>query len=134
MPVKVRFLVALVLLAAASVSAQSADRMRVTVPFAFVAAGNNCPAGEYTVNINRMTGLVTLFSPQHSAALITPTDLRPADWDRAYLRFYQYGERLVLREVVLGGTAQKVVPSKLETEFAKAKTAEQKMVAATISK
>ena len=134
MPAKITFLVALLLLAAAAAPAQTASWMRVTVPFSFVAAGNNCPAGDYTVNIDRSTGLVTLDSQAKSAALITSTDPRPADHDRAYVRFRHFGQRWVLQEIVARGTAQQLNPSKLETEYAKAKPAEEKIVAATVNK
>ena len=134
MQAKITFVIALLLLAAAAASAQTASWMRVTVPFPFVAASTNCPAGDYTVKINRSTGLVTFDSPAKSAALLTSIDPRPADRDRAYLRFLHYGDRWVLREVVLRGTAQQISPSKLETEYAKAKPVEEKIVAATLNK
>jgi hypothetical protein len=57
---------------AAAAPAQTAGWMRVTVPFSFVAAGNNCPAGDYTVNIDHSTGLVTLNSQAKSAASAQP--------------------------------------------------------------
>jgi len=134
MPAKITFFVALLLLAAAVASAQTASWMRVTVPFSFVAASNNCPAGDYTVNIDRETGQVTLSSPAKHAVLLTSTDPRPADRDRAYLRFRHFGQRWVLQEVVARGTAQQLNPSKLETEYAKAKPVEEKIVAATVNK
>jgi hypothetical protein len=131
---KITFHVALLLLGAAAASAQTASWMRVTVPFSFVAANTNCPAGDYTVNIDHSTGLVRLDSQAKSAALITSTDPRPADRDRAYLRFRHYGEHWVLQEIVARGTAQQLNPSKLEEEYAKAKPAEDKIVAATVNK
>ena len=132
MPVKITFLVAL-LLAAAAAPAQTASWMRVTVPFSFVAAGNNCPAGDYTVNIDHSTGSVRLDSQAKSAALITSNEPRPADRDRAYLRFRHYGQRWVLQEIVARGTAQQLNVGKLEAEYPKVKV-EEKIVAATVNK
>ena len=130
---KVTFLAALLLLGAAAASAQSADWMRVKVPFSFVAANNNCPPGVYTISIDREMGKVMLNSEHASAILITSTDPRPADWDRSYLRFRRFGQRWVLQEIVARGTAQELSPSKLEREYAKAKLAEEKIIAENLN-
>ena len=133
MTARITFFVALLLLAAAAASAQTASWIRVTVPFSFGAASINCPAGEYTINIDRQTGQVMLNSEHKAAVLLTSTDPRPADRG-TYLRFRHFGQRWVLQEVVAGGTAQRLNPSKLETEYAKAKPVEEKIVAATVNK
>jgi hypothetical protein len=125
--------VALLLLAAATASAQSTHHLRVTVPFPFVAAGTNCPAGDYTVDIDRHTSLVTLSSRPNSILFLTINDPWPAQRDRSYLRFRHFGERWVLQEIVALGNVQQLNVSKLETEYAQAKV-EEKIVAVTVNK
>ena len=66
--------------------------------------------------------------------MLTSADPRPADRDRAYLRFRHFGQRWVLQEIVARGTAQQLTPTKLETEYAKTNHAEEKIVAATVNK
>ena len=48
--------------------------------------------------------------------------------------FRHYGQRWVLQEIVARGTAQQLTPNKLETEYAKAKPVEEKIVVATVNK
>jgi len=131
---KISYLLAFVLLSAFAASAQSADKMRLTVPFSFTAASSHCPAGDYTIQLDRKTGLVTVSTWMHSAAVLTD-NLRPDQQDRAsYLRFRRYGGRWFLNEVVVHGTVKQVIPSKIERELAKSKPAEEKILAANIER
>lgn len=129
---RISYILALVLLSAFAASAQVADKMRLTVPFSFTAASSKCPAGDYTMQIDRKTGLVTLSSWMNSVAVLTNyTGI--AKEDRAsYARFRRYGGRWFLNEVVVHGTVEQVIPSKMERQLAKSQPNEEKIVAAKI--
>jgi hypothetical protein len=134
---EMRCFIVLILLAAAasSVSAQLANRMmRVNVPFPFLAAGRGYPAGNYTVKIDRETGLVTLGSWPNSALVPTSNELRPAEPDSAYLRFGHFDKWWVLEEIVSNGRAQEFSPGKLENELAKSKLGDRKIFASKIDR
>jgi hypothetical protein len=104
------------LLAASSASAQSADELRVTVPFPFVTAGKILPAADYRVQINRENGALTLSSPGVSSVMtLTSTDQRAEDGPTC-LRFRHLGDRWILKEVSFSGTAQVLPPDKLERD------------------
>jgi hypothetical protein len=126
-------LLTLLVVAAASAPAQVVNNvMRVSVPFSFAAAGRGYSAGDYTIQINRQNGLVLLTSWPNSAVLPTRTDSQSAEAGGNYLLFHQYGQRWVLRKIVLLGTVQVLDPGKLEKEFAKSKSAARKIFAAKI--
>jgi len=46
----------ILLLMAAMASAQTVQRVTVTVPFSFVAGSHNLPAGDYTIELNHEKG------------------------------------------------------------------------------
>jgi hypothetical protein len=128
-------MLALLAVAAASAPAQFVNNvMRVSVPFSFTAAGRAYSAGDYTIQINRLNGVVILSSWPNSAVLSTRTDSQPAEAGRNYLQFRRYGQRWVLQEIVLLGTAQELGPGKLEKAFAKSEAADRKIFAAKIER
>lgn len=131
---KISYLLAIVLLFAFAASAQVADKMRLTVPFAFTAASSKCPAGDYTIQLDRKTGLVMLSSWMNSVAVLT-NNLRPDQQDRAsYVRFQRYGARWFLNEVVVHGTVQQVIPSKMERQLAESQPNEEKILTAKVER
>jgi len=110
-------LAALAVLATNSASAQS----RMNVPFNFVAGGQNCPAGTYTVAERDAGSVVLLQGAGHSFRWLigpgnpAPTDLRVmATFDRAgasyTLRSVQYKslitKRLDLNEHIIAPAGQ----------------------------
>jgi hypothetical protein len=129
-------MLALLALTAASAPAQGVvnNTMRVSVPFSFTAAGRGYSAGDYTIRINRLNGLVILSSWPNSAVLPTRMDSQSADAGGDYLLFHQFGQRWVLKRIVLHGTTQVLGQGKLEKEFAKSKAADRKIFAAKIDK
>jgi hypothetical protein len=66
------------LLASVSASAQATRPILVSVPFPFVTAGKNWPAGDYKVEVRRDFGILTLGSPGVASAtmLTTPEAIR----------------------------------------------------------
>lgn len=129
---KISYLLALVLLSAFAASAQVADRMRLTVPFSFTAASSKCPAGDYTIRIDRKTGLVTLSSWMNSVALLTNRTGIDRQDRASYVRFHRYGARWFLNEVVVHGTVVQIIPSKMERQLAESQPNEEKIFAAQI--
>jgi hypothetical protein len=104
------------LLAAVSASAQATRPLLVNVPFPFLTAGKNWPAGDYGVQVWRDFGVLTLSSPGvTSATMLTIPDQRSGG-KHAYLQFQCSGDEWVLREVVLDGTARILPASESEKE------------------
>jgi hypothetical protein len=107
------------LLAAVSASAQTANVIRVKVPFPFVTAGKSWPAADYRVKIRAENGTLTLSAPgMRSATMLAATDRRPGE-GRAYLQFQRSGDRWLLQEVTLDGTAHVLPTGKLDKELVK---------------
>ena len=131
---KISCLLALVLLCAFAASAQVADKMRLTVPFSFTAASSKCPAGDYTIQIDRTTGLVTLSSWMNSVAVLTNYTGTEKQDRASYVRFRRLGGRWFLNEVVVHGTVEQVIPSKMERQLAKSEPTEEKILAANIER
>jgi len=88
-------LAALAALATNSASAQS----RLNVPFNFVAGGQNCPAGTYTLTAKSWDSAVVLHGVGHDFTwLIGPGDPAPNDV-RVMLTFDHVGSSYALRTV-----------------------------------
>jgi hypothetical protein len=118
------------LLAAVSASAQATRPILVNVPFPFVTAGKNWPAGDYKVEVRRDFGILTLSSPGvTSATMLTIPDQRSGG-KHAYLQFQCSGDEWVLQEVVLDGTAQILPASASQKEQAQPLPSCQKTIAA----
>ena len=103
-----RTLVGLVILLALAVTAyaQEARRVRVEVPFDFVAGQKHLPAGRYSVSRVQRDGEKALMirseDGQHTAIVLTNSaDKTPA---RAELSFHRYGDRYFLASVSIPGT------------------------------
>ncbi len=104
-----------VLLAAISSSAQTSTR--VSVPFAFAAAGQMLPAGGYRVSLNQSPDLVTLRGPGRSSIFfLTILDNRFQD-ERRVLRFRRYGNEWSLQEIALDGMTHRLPSAKTKNKL-----------------
>lgn len=98
---------ALMTVLAASAYAQSGRRMTVHVPFDFVVAGKQMPAGDYSVrrvSKDSENALVIQSADGRRAATVF-TNASQREASRAELRFRQHGESYFLAEVSIPGTA-----------------------------
>jgi len=95
-----------VLLAAVSASAQTSTR--VSVPFAFAAAGQILPAGDYRVSLNQSTDLVTLSGPDRSSIFFLTIPDNSLQDERRVLRFRRYGNEWSLLEIALEGMTHRL--------------------------
>jgi hypothetical protein len=93
-------------LAGISANAQQTNRIEVTVPFAFSAAGNSMPAGQYLLTVNA-SNLVTLSGRAHFAAFFT---VPGGQFGQAkdLLRFRQSATGWLLEQVAVSGATQQV--------------------------
>jgi len=98
---------ALTAVMAGSVFAQAGRRVTVHVPFDFVIAGKQMPAGDYSVrrvsNDSENALLIQSADGRRVATVFTNSTRREVG--RAELRFRQYGESYFLAEVSIPGTA-----------------------------
>lgn len=113
---------ALLFVLVASASAQTASRIKVQIPFDFVAGKTDLHAGKYTVRrIRKDSELVLMFESEDGrdkAAVVTNSgEAAPSS---AQVVFRQRGERYFLASVAMPGTASvRVVPvSKSEKRLA----------------
>lgn len=98
---------ALMTVLAASSYAQSGRRMTAHVPFDFIVAGKQLPAGDY--NIRRVSkdsevGLIIQSADGRKVATVFSNSTR-RDAEHAELRFRQHGESYFLAEVSIPGTS-----------------------------
>jgi hypothetical protein len=111
-----------VLLTAISANAQTANEARVTVPFAFMAAGKISPPGHYRVNIDRERNLVTLKTEGSTGVMLLTYGAWQGQNTRSYMRFHRYGERWFLDQVTIAGLQQEVPIAKRSKEVFTAST------------
>jgi len=104
----------LVALAATSAVAQNA--IQVKVPFAFSAAQQTLPAGNYRVTLDRAVDRVTLRGEDTGAIFfVTPSvDLKDR---RSFLRFQRFGNDWVLTTAAFSGSTQQLSTKKVEERF-----------------
>src|ERR1044071_8397657 len=112
--------IALLTTLAVSANAQAGDRMNVHVPFDFVVAGRQLPAGDYSVRRIRTdleTALVIQSADGRSAVTVF-TNAGAKEPSRAELTFRVRGESYFLASVSIPGTAsvRQVPPSKSATK------------------
>jgi len=103
-----------VVLAATSAIAQNA--IQVKVPFAFSAAEQTLPAGDYRVTLDRAVDRVTLRGENTGAIFfVTPAvDLKDS---RSFLRFQRFGNDWVLTTAAFSGSTQELSTEKVEKRF-----------------
>jgi hypothetical protein len=110
-------------LAVASVQAQSANRIKVTIPFNFTAGGAKLKAGNYIVERLSMEQLAfASVDGKTKAFVLAPLALqRPRNLVREKLVFLRYGDRYFLSEVWIsrGTDGNGLHPSGAERGLAK---------------
>ncbi len=120
----------ILLLMAALASAQTVQRVTVTVPFSFVAGSHNLPAGDYTIELNYEKATMILRSEDRSGnnvLMLASNSERAANPDKSYAIFQRYGSHYFLAEVWRQGAGQTLTPGKLEQELAHKISTEQKV-------
>jgi hypothetical protein len=99
----------------------SAQTVHFTVPFPFVAGSKNLPAGDYSIELNRVAGALFLRSEDPSGNNVMML-ANNSDWtrnpDKTYAIFQRYGAQYFLAEVWRQGAGQTLNPGKLERELA----------------
>jgi hypothetical protein len=111
----------ILLLMAAMASAQTVQRVTVTVPFSFVAGSHNLPAGDYTIELNYEKDTMILRSEDRSgnnAVMLARNSERADNLDRSYAIFQRYGAHYFLAAVWSQRTGQTLTPGRLERELA----------------
>ena len=111
----------ILLLMAAMASAQTVQRVTVTVPFSFVAGSHNLPAGDYTIELNHEKATMILRSEDRSGnnvLMFASNSERAANPNQSYAIFQRYGSHYFLAEVWRQGAGQTLIPGKLERELA----------------
>ena len=98
---------ALLAVMTASAYAQAAERMSVHIPFDFVVAGKQLPAGDYRVRriLKDSEGALVIQSEDGRSAALVFTNASHREPKRAELTFRQYGDSYFLSEVSIPGTA-----------------------------
>lgn len=97
-----KFLLASAVAAMAALTTSNAlADVQVNVPFSFTANGKVCPAGNYTLGRNDLTGVVTLRNDdwkRNFAWIASPGEPAPTD-TRIVLRFDKDGDNYTLQSV-----------------------------------
>jgi hypothetical protein len=103
---QIRIFIGLILLfAAVSGFAQAPHSTRFKIPFTFMTAGKEWPAGDYVVQFDTFTGFFTLARSGNndSARMTTFAGDQPGEIGENHLRFQNDGQHWILREVVMDG-------------------------------
>jgi hypothetical protein len=112
-----------VTLAAGSVYAQSAMRLKVNIPFEFSVGNEALPAGEYTVR-QRFQGHLVIQSADGSATKTFPTIGARASKtpNKSSLVFHRYGDEYFLSRIWTTGdnTGHELFKSRAERELIRA--------------
>jgi hypothetical protein len=118
-----RILLCAALLAASVTMAQTKPvDVVVTVPFAFVVAGQDFPAGRYVITEEGDVCL-RIFNPQWRVLYVPTRDLPPSAGDGSKMVFHRYGHTYFLSAVWLTGnmSGRGLFPSRPECELAEHK-------------
>jgi len=122
MTTRIRILLgSILLLMAAMASAQTVQRVTVTVPFSFAAGSHNLPAGDYTIELNRENYRMIIRSEDRSgnnAVMLASNSGWAPNQDKSYAVFRRYGTHHFLAAVWSQGSGQTLIPGKLEKELA----------------
>jgi hypothetical protein len=100
---------------AAANASEMSHYLRVNVPFAFVAAGQQFSAGEYRVTETE-TGVITLQGEGKAASLISTPIASPKSGDTSALRFTNSNNQSYLTSVSVEGEGTRSVPAHLTAE------------------
>lgn len=110
------------LMAVAPLFAQSQERVKANIPFAFNVGSKVLPAGNYEVRAIFATTLIIQNEATEEAAMALTTSESPKPISgnaEASLVFHKYGNRCFLSEMRTPDNTQGVPASKLEREAAK---------------
>jgi hypothetical protein len=109
---------ALLAVASASIAQTQPGDLTVDVPFAFVVAGKQLPAGHYTVNME--TNFVRITTPGSGVMITTHAASRKAA-DGSKLVFHRYGNTYFLSSMWVSGNTvgRELVPSRTERDMAR---------------
>lgn len=110
--------------------------MKVNVPFDFVVNGTTLPGGEYSVQGLTIGNAISIRKADNTAkalALGTRCESRKTS-EETKLVFHRYGNRYFLAQVWMAGdsTGQELPKSRLETEIAQSRTAQEVVLVATL--
>lgn len=137
MTTRIRTLLGSILfLMAAMASAQTVQRVTVTVPFSFVAGSHNLPAGDYSIELNHGKDTIILRSEDRSgndAVMLANNSQRTANSNQSYAIFRHYGSHYFLAEVWRQGAGQTLTPGNLERELASNRPTEMARIEARLS-
>ena len=121
----------ILLLTAAMASAQTSQKVIVSVPFAFVAGGQTLPSGVYTIDLNREAAMVLSRENQRghisTVMVLANGSSQTPDYPYSYATFQRYGSHYFLTSVWRVGAGQTIPPGKLERELAKKQRSDQKL-------
>ena len=110
------------LVAVASVSAQSSTWIIANVPFDFVVRNHHFPAGAYSVTVSRAQGSLLIRGEDNGSATFALSYAAQRDKAERYptLVFNRYGDRYFLSQVwpVGSDSGRALNPSKMEEEVA----------------
>lgn len=122
MTTQIRILLgSILLLTAAMASAQTTQRVTVTVPFSFVVGTHNLPAGDYTIELNLEKDRMIIRSEDSRSinpVVMLAINSEKAANSRSYAIFQRYGPHYFLAGVWRQGAGQTLTPGKLERELA----------------
>ena len=101
------------LLAVAATSAVAQNSIQVKVPFAFSAAQQTLPAGDYRLTLDRATDRLMLRGEGSGVILfVTPSvDLQDR---RSFLRFQRFGNEWILTAAAFSGSTQELSTENVE--------------------
>ena len=122
------------LAAAAGLSAQSAEEMRLRVPFEFSVRGKVLPAGDYSVSrtIDSTRLVISSASQKNDSFTLFGTYLaRISPIGASKLVFLHQGDAYILTEVWTGDGGRAVAPTKEERDFARQSPSGNVVIAAT---
>jgi hypothetical protein len=125
---RISILLGSILLMAAMLSAQTVQRVTVTVPFSFVAGNHNLPAGNYTIELNHEKDRMVLHSTDDNitpVVMLASNSEQPGKQDQTHVVFQRYGAHYFLSEVWKQGAGQTLSPGKLQRELASKRATEE---------
>jgi hypothetical protein len=103
-----------VVLAAISASAQPSTQ--VSVPFAFAAAGQIFPAGDYRLSLNESNEVVSLTGQDLKTIFLLTAPGDTVQGDRRVLRFQHDGDEWSLQGIAFDGTIRRVPLAKMKRD------------------
>jgi len=102
----------------AAISANAQHSIRVSVPFAFAAAGRILPAGDYRLSHSESGDLVTLSGQDLKTTLLLTAPGNRFQDERSVLRFERHGDELSLQEIAFDGTIRRLLSAKKKKPIA----------------